>query len=188
LAHLRALRAATAVFEDQKLTRLKEGDPRTRLWALLYAQVAQADGRMRRNVLIGRAPARPRIEMNALGEFQAASTRDLIGVAEFDPIDVELMLAQLALPPETPLSVIVVELLPGDHLTQTEFSFGSSDLFPFEVGKAYFLSDRAEGTDVVAGGRQVIGISADPLGRELGTMTSRRILRCSPLTSIAAAC
>ncbi len=37
-------------------------------------------------------------------------------------------------------------------------------------------------------GRPMIGLRADPLGRELGTMTSRRILRCSPLTSIAALC
>ena len=179
---------ATPVFEDRKLTDLKQGDPRTRLWALLYAQVAQADGKTQRNVLIGRAPALPRIEMNILGVLQSVNTRDLIGVAEFDPQQVEATLELLALPPTTPLSVIVVELLPSDHLTQTSFTVGSPDIFPFAVGTAYFLTDRQDGTDMTFDGRPMIGLRADPLGRELGTMTSRRILRCSPLTSIAAAC
>ena len=34
---------------------------------------------------------------------------------------------------------------------------------------------------------QAVALS-DPLGRELGSMSSRRILRCSPLTPVAAAC
>ena len=106
----------------------------------------------------------------------------------FDPLQVEATLELLALPPNTPLSVIVVELLPSDHLTQTSFTVGSPDIFPFAVGTAYFLTDRQDGMDVTVEGRQVIGLRADPLGRELGTLTSRRILRCSPLTSIAAAC
>ena len=171
---------ATAVFADQKLTRIEEGDPRTRLWVLLYAQAMQADGKTHRNILLGRAPARPRLEMTPLGGIRPVGTRDLTGVAEFDPLAVDAILAQLALPPTTPLSAIVVELLPGDHLVQTEATVGTTDLlFATIEWKGYFLSDLPDG------GR---GSESDPLGKELGTMTSRRILRCSPLTAIAAAC
>jgi hypothetical protein len=109
---------ATPVFADQKLTRFDQGDPRTRLWVLLYAQVAQADGTSRRNVLLARVPATPRLEMTALGSIRPVSTRDLFGVAEFDPVQVERALAVLALPADTPLSALVVELLPGDHCSR----------------------------------------------------------------------
>ena len=34
---------ATPVYADQKLTNPTEGDPRTRIWVMLYAQVMQAD-------------------------------------------------------------------------------------------------------------------------------------------------
>jgi hypothetical protein len=179
---------ATAVFDDQKLTRLEEGDPRTRLWVLLYAQVTQADGKARRNVLLARALATPRREMTALGTIRPVSTRDLTGVAEFDPFEVERLLAMLALPPGTPLSAIVVELLPSDHLLQTEATVGSTELlFATIEWKGYFLSDRPDSAPPSSPGSQAIG-AADPLGRDLGSMASRRILRCSPLTPIAPSC
>jgi hypothetical protein len=180
---------ATPVFADQKLTRFDQGDPRTRLWVLLYAQVAQADGRSHRNVLFARAPATPRLEMTALGSIRPVTTRDLFGVAEFNPAQVQRALAVLALPADTPLSALVVELLPGDHLLQTEETVGTTDLlFATIEWKGYFLSDipdRAADPSVDARARLS---NSDPLGRELGTMTSRRILRCSPLTPIAPAC
>jgi len=179
---------ATAVFEDQKLTRFEEGDPRTRLWALLYARVTQADGKAVRNVLVARGPATPRLEMTALGMIRPVGTRDLVGVAEFDPVDVERTLAMLALPPDTPLSAIVVELLPGDGLVQTETTVATTDLLFTEIEwKGYVLTDVPEGTSV-PGLFRTAGEAPDPLGRELGAKTSRRILRCSPLTPIAPAC
>ena len=185
---------ATAVFQDKRLTTTPL-DPRTRIWVLLYAQVMQADGTTRRNVLLGRAPAFPRFDTGVDGKPIAPKTRDVIGVAEFPVPQVELALGELALPPDVPLSVIAVELLPGDRLLQTST--------PFLEGSAYFLFDQPEvavGTfGPTAGGwapstnatffnPSASLVASDPLGSELGSLASRRILRCSPLTPVAPSC
>jgi hypothetical protein len=180
---------ATPVFADQKLTRFDQGDPRTRLWVLLYAQVAQADGKAKRNILVARVPAPPRLEMTAPGTIRSVSTRDVRGVAEIDPLHVERALAALALPADSSLSALVVELLPGDHLVQSEGTVGTTDvLFTTIEWKGYFLSDIPDGAADPALTPFLTSAISDPLGRELGTISSRRILRCSPLTPIAPAC
>jgi hypothetical protein len=171
---------ATAVFADQRLTRIEAGDPRTRLWVLLYAQVRQADGDTSRNLLIARAPASPRFEVDALGKAVAPRTRDLVGVAEFDVSQIEDQLALLALPRETPLSALAVELLPGDRLVQREVAIRDE--------KVYLVFDQPEVTGASQFAVVNVGTPSDPLGAELGTITSRRILRCSPLTPVAPAC
>jgi hypothetical protein len=52
--------------------------PRTRIWVLLYAQVMQADGATRRNVLIARAPAIPHLDA-VNGNPIPPQTRDVMG-------------------------------------------------------------------------------------------------------------
>ena len=176
---------ATAVFQDKRLTDpAGANDPRTRFWVLLYAQVMQADGATRRNVLIARAPAIPQLDA-VNGKPIPPQTRDVMGVAQFDEPSIEQKLADLALPSDSPLSVLAVELLPSDHLVQQTFTIGDAQV--------YFTFDQP---DPFADPRQPVfgGFIAappevsDPLGRELGKMTSRRILRCSPLTPVAPAC
>lgn len=139
---------ATAVYGDARLTNRRSGDPRTRIWVLLYGQAVQADGTSRRNVLLARTPA--------LTGSPAADpeSRDVIGIATFDAFEVQRTLTDLALPTGTPLSVIAVELLPTAGRGQDDTADGESD----------------------------------PLGVELGQVNSRRILRCSPLTPVEAAC
>lgn len=162
---------AAAVFEDRRLVQPGAGDPRTRLWVLLYAQVVQADGASRRNLLIARALAQPRFEHDVAGAL-AAPARELVAVAQFDEAAVLQRLADLGLPAQTPLSVIAVELLPGDHLLQHTIPLGATAL--------YVTTDLPDGVPDQPGG--------DPLGRELGSLASRRILRTSVLTPVAAAC
>lgn len=185
---------ATAVFDDRRLT-APPLDPRTRIWVLLYAQVRQADAAAWRNVLLGRAPAIPRFDTDGKGTPVAPRSRDVMGVAEFSTDAVELALADLGLPKDAPLSAIAVELLPGDHLLQSkidlgEFSvpyttdlpdtpFGGLGLAATPAGAVSPETFRALGARVAL---------SDPLGRELGTITSRRILRCSPLTPVAPSC
>jgi hypothetical protein len=176
---------ATAVFADKRLTDpASANDPRTRIWVLLYAQVVQADGATRRNVLVARAPAIPKL--NAVnGKLVPPPTRDVMGIAQFDEIDIEQKLYDLALSADAPLSVIAVELLPSDHLVQQTATIGDRQV--------YFTFDQP---DLPAGTQQpgnfavanVARQGSDPLGRELGSITSRRILRCSPLTPVAPAC
>jgi hypothetical protein len=186
---------ATAVFDDKRLTS-PPLDPRSRMWVLLYAQVVQADGSARRNVLLGRAPALPRLETED-GKQVAPKTRDVIGVAEFRAADVEAVLEDLTLPRDTPLSVIAVELLPGDSLAWAEVLhdqqvFALFDQPEMPVG-SFGVSQGAgpgAGADAVlaVGGLAANARIADPLGRQLGDITSRRILRCSPLTPVAPSC
>jgi hypothetical protein len=164
---------ATAVYADRSLTDPKQGDPRTRLWVLLYAQVRQADGNAWRNVLLGHTLAVPRPDTDT-------RSRDVLGIAELDEESIRKVLAELALPPDAPLSVLTVELLPGDGLQLTELRL--IDELTFFVN-----TDLPEGFPGAAGffGR---GRVSDPLGSDLGTLASRRILRCSPLTPVAPAC
>jgi hypothetical protein len=102
---------ATPVFVGRNLL---PTPPRTQLWALLYGQVTQADGASQRNVLLDRLiaiePARQAgnagfpIQLNPLVHGTAA--------AFWPRPQVEAILASLALPPNLPLSVLVVETLP----------------------------------------------------------------------------
>ena len=175
---------ATAVFADKRLTDLAGGnDPRTRIWVLLYAQVVQADGATRRNVLIARAPAIPKLDA-VDGKLVPPATRDVMGIAQFDELDIEQKLADLALSADAPLSVLAVELLPSNHLVQQTATVGDHQVyFTFDqpdVPAGVPPSDNFAFVNVRQG--------SDPLGRELGTITSRRILRCSPLTPVAPAC
>ena len=77
--------------------------PRSQLFALLYAQVLQADGAAWRNVLLLRARAQARQEQDM---------RVAPGEAQFDQQDVLRALRMLGLKPDAPLSALVVETLP----------------------------------------------------------------------------
>jgi hypothetical protein len=175
---------ATALFQDRRLTEPRANDPRTRIWALLYAQVVQADGATRRNVLLARAPATPRVDRDAGGT--GIPTRDILGVAEFEEDAIAQRLVYLALPPDTPLSVIAVELFPSDHLLQQSVVLGDRTVY-FTVDVPD-LPASAPVSNSAAGFTPGKGATSDPLGAELGTQTSRRILRCSPLTPIPPTC
>jgi hypothetical protein len=84
--------------------------PATALWALLYAQVHQADDADRRNILLGTRPLlAPR--RNALGAIQESGTAFTVWTTD----EIQSALAQLTLGPDTPLSCLAVETLPGDQ-------------------------------------------------------------------------
>jgi hypothetical protein len=129
----------------------------------------------------------------------------VIGVAEFRTTDIETVLDDLRLPHDTALSVIAVELLPGDALVQREvlpWALGAE--VPHKQQAWYVMFDQPEmavgsfgvqeGTGAPVGTDAMFAVGAanarvaDPLGRQLGDMTSRRILRCSPLTPVAPSC
>ncbi len=177
---------ATAVYGDQKLTSAVAGDPRTRIWVMLYAQVMQADGSTWRNVLLGRKFAWPQFDQNPTSDLKRSSKRDVLGRAEFELKGVEAVLANLALPPDSPLSVLAVELLPGGGIAPLIYNFGS--------GKAVAAADTPEPPPANPFGSPIAGVDlqaaqfSDPLGRDLGTIRSHRILRTSPLTPVPRAC
>ncbi|HTH99604.1 MAG TPA: hypothetical protein VL752_01555 [Acidisoma sp.] len=83
---------------------LMQSPPLTQLWGLLYAQVTQADGGSQRNVLLDRL---------RLGKNDRRELVQLIGTDSagglWERATIQEILAMLALPPTSPLSVIVVE-------------------------------------------------------------------------------
>jgi hypothetical protein len=79
--------------------------PRTQLWGLLYAQVTQADGKSQRNVLLDRLRL---IRDDAEPLRQLIAVRGVVGISWQRP-KVQSILASLALPAQSPLSVIIVE-------------------------------------------------------------------------------
>jgi len=99
---------ATPVFNGQNLSNVQRGDPQTQLWVLLYAQVVQADGQEHRNVLLTQQRAS---FPTAMTRQQHGPGRDLFGQALFDEQEIQTILAGLALPLNSPLSVLAVELL-----------------------------------------------------------------------------
>src|SRR5262249_16471790 len=96
--------------------------PYTKLWALLYAQVTQADGASERNVLLltERLDPLPGQPVDPNGQTGPSVTRDVFGAGLFSQQDdaklgktgIETVLNALLLPLNSPLSVLAVELLP----------------------------------------------------------------------------
>ena len=176
---------ATPVYADQKLTNPTEGDPRTRMWVMLYAQVMQADGSTWRNVLLGRKFAWPQFDQAQAGGLKRVRTRDVLGRAEFELKAVENILAGLALPTDSPLSVLAVELLPGGGLAHAIYHLGKGSVIV--VGDSPETPADPFATPFFGVAFQAAATS-DPLGRELGTIQSHRILRASPLTPVPPGC
>ncbi len=94
---------ATPVFAGRNLLPV---EPRTQLWALLYAQVTQADRASQRNVLLGRR------QLTSDGLRTKTSILPGMAGALWERQQVESILALLALPANSPLSTIIVEMLP----------------------------------------------------------------------------
>jgi hypothetical protein len=95
---------ASPVHEGRNLT---PRVPATIIWLLLYAQVVQADGADRRNILLGR-----RRGFVSDRKQERRDEPDLAALVRWTQDEIEQMLAALGLPVDSPLSVLAVELLP----------------------------------------------------------------------------
>ncbi|HEY2468819.1 MAG TPA: hypothetical protein VGI45_13400 [Terracidiphilus sp.] len=166
---------ATTVNNGTRFIDTYFGDPRTEIVVMLYAQVMQIDGESWRNILLTHRVLVPQIPESIPGEFfirPTPRTRDLIGTTVFSEKQVESILAQLRLSKLTPLSVLAVELLPGDDLGKSD-SRNRGNLKSSELQAEYAPTAVADFT------------GNDALGSDLG---NRRILRTSPLTPVPAIC
>ncbi len=97
---------AHPVFEQRSM--MPAGFPESELWFLLYAQVCQADGQDKRNILLGRKRGwydRKRGEIS--------QELDLHSLAAWPQPEIENYLVAYALEKDSPLSVMSVELLPS---------------------------------------------------------------------------
>jgi hypothetical protein len=155
---------ATTVYNGNRLYNFQNGDPQTRIWFMLYAQVLQADGASYRNILLEHLPGRTLLRRaGTLGPAvnpQHGPTRDPLAEVAFPEKTIEASLTLLGLPLTAPLSVLAVEVLPGP------------------INSPANLQD-ATGQGAAASTQE------DPLGANLGL---RRILRTSPLTAVPAIC
>jgi hypothetical protein len=105
---------ATPVMSNGKtLIDPKEGKPRTRIWMMLYAQVKQADAKAWRNVLLNHRHAETVATIeDEHAEVTVRPSRDVFGHAAFDDQEIQTCLQSLRLAPDSPLSVLAVEVLP----------------------------------------------------------------------------
>ncbi len=174
---------AEAVHHGQNIT---SDPPRTQIWALLYAQVRQADGKDYRNILLDDRELAliPRLR----GRFFDLAGQIVIGFQNADAPargattwtqdEISRLLADLGLPRDAPLSVLCVEMLPTlQALRRTDaVQHLANDLV------AGVRAERSgTGTTAVAG----VDGGVRPLSDALGHF---RILRTSPLTPVPPVC
>jgi hypothetical protein len=95
---------ATPVYDGRSLL---PSLPATTMWVVLYAQVTQADGEDHCNIMLARKAAPLRRKRDIPGQLVAPR-----GDARWSQAEIEVALASLGLPEESPLSVLAVELLP----------------------------------------------------------------------------
>jgi hypothetical protein len=107
---------AQAVFDGRNITAVP---PRTRLWALLYAQVRMADNSDNRNILLNdrkmvmKRDDVPKFQAMIEASQFAREDSPAIGITAWTNQEVEALLDEHGLPKDNPLSVICVELMPG---------------------------------------------------------------------------
>jgi hypothetical protein len=221
---------AVAVHNGKNVT---ADPPRTEIWALLYAQVKQADNKEFRNILLDDLVLSPYVQVEhdkdvlrrrkytaeerntlkraALRTFRDdtiyASAQNMFKLADPSTVNsdatkfgttiwpndaVTQLLAQYGLPPNSPLSVLCVEILP--HITNV-FDHVSAlhkrdvrDNMRTMVGSSNFPSDGAiaEGLATRTMALKSIDFDEDrPLNDQLGNY---RILRTSPLMKVPYVC
>ena len=182
---------AQAVLNGKNIT---ANPPRTQIWALLYAQVRQADDKDFRNILLGDRMLLPRPKRRDVVNFGAVSVlagafenRDsqTHGATFWRATEITAMLEALGLPTDSSLSVLCVEMMPtmaalGPRTGQTtSTAFVPSDLAGHAFGE---LSGVGTSTAV---GTIASDAATHPLTDGLGHY---RILRTSPLTEVPDVC
>jgi hypothetical protein len=180
---------AVAVLNGVNLT---ARPPRTDIWALLYAQVTQADGKSNRNILLGEKMLITPAVSKGADVYTAALhiNRDALvySLTTWTNDEIAQVLALMGLPASSSLSVICVEMMPRP---ETYISMASS------LGNNQSLYTSAtfgQPTNAATGNTQLTGAATaaavainnnNPLGNELGQF---RILRTSPLTPVPFVC
>jgi hypothetical protein len=176
---------ALAVLKGKNIT---HDPPRTEIWALLYAQVRQADGRDYRNILLD--DRKLTLKRRVRGRFESEAGLSLFGFENDDsPAHAEMRWTQdemttalrnLGLPADSPLSVLCVEMMPtlrALRVSEAPGGASSNDLV------ASIMADRS-GVGHSAGA-PVQDSALRPLSDALGHY---RILRTSPLTPVPDVC
>ena len=181
---------ARAVLHGKNIT---ADPPRTELWALLYAQVRQADGQDWRNVLLDdrQLTLLPRLRGGSAAMYLKKSTvgpfenRDAParGAATWENDEIEEFLDSLGLPVDAPLSVLCVEMMPTlEALSPRRYATHDLAMSDAVLTSAVVAERSGRG---IAGSRAAVADHPHPLSDALGHY---RILRTSPLTPAPPVC
>ncbi|MEK6372541.1 MAG: hypothetical protein AABO58_07565 [Acidobacteriota bacterium] len=164
--------------------------PRTEIWALLYAQVQQADGKAWRNVLlddralelIPRVRGRAIDVAGALYLSGAFENRDAPahGAMRWRQDEIAPMLAELGLPQDAPLSVLCVEMMPRVEALRPRQAGGRTFSRTDIADASFQVMSGAAGHD-----QPDVADGPRPLSEALGHY---RILRTSPLVAVPEVC
>jgi hypothetical protein len=168
---------ANTVYNGKRVYDYQEGDPQTRIWFMLYAQVEQADSTSWRNVLLTHKEGITLANPAKVGSNpQQSFNRDPRAGTAFPHASVDILLTTLGLPATTPMSLLAVEILPGPlRVSIDNHVSGPTD--------ALFAVDSQNSPGAAAGASE--RETEDPLGANLGL---RRILRTSPLVAVPSIC
>lgn len=94
---------ANAVFNGRNVA---STPPQTHLWAFLYAQIKQADGKAYRNILLGSKV------MKYLPSKYRREEGNRLGVCAFNQLEISRWLRDIGLPVSSRLSILCAELFP----------------------------------------------------------------------------
>jgi hypothetical protein len=175
---------AEAVLHGKNIT---ANPPRTEIWALLYAQVRQADGKDYRNILLDDRKLhvlpriRGRVEDPGGNILMAFQNRDAVarGATRWTQAEILQALRDLGLPGDAPLSVLCVEMMPTLAALQTPAVSTHSARIDLAANV------QAERAGIGATSTATFGEGLRPLSDALGHF---RILRASPLTPVPEVC
>ena len=100
---------ATPIYNGQSLL---TGEPQTEIWGVIYAQVMQADGTTFRNILLSEKRMLPvrGDKQFGLTFSKQKQTLNLYGGCGWSQTESVRALENLGLPPESPLSILAIEL------------------------------------------------------------------------------
>ena len=176
---------AMAVLNGKNIT---HDPPRTELWALLYAQVRQADGKDSRNILLD--DRKLTLKRRLRGRFETGVGLSLFGFENDDsPARAEMRwtadeilaaLRNLGLPTDSPLSVLCVEMMPTLNALRVAQEAGRASFNDLAGSMVAYRSGFGDPAGVAVQDPEVRPLS-DALGHY-------RILRTSPLTPVPEVC
>jgi len=161
--------------------------PKTEIWALLYAQVIQADGLAYRNILLGEKML---VTLNTDQNKQFRINKDAVvySAMNWSNKEVEQVLALMGLPIDSPLSVLCVEMMPKPETYLTineELNESVADMQTNAVKNAALQKGADSKIAATTDNPYVYDTTNSPLSKSLGRY---RILRTSPLTKVPYVC